>query len=438
MLRMTFVLIILVAGAILSLASTFYALLFYIWYAYFRPDYWTYGPFIMSLNMSLMIGIYISIRAPLTVQTWVMNFRVLLIVAFFLQCAVATVTSENQFASRMYLADFCKVLLITYFIIVLVDDRKNFRLTLIVMALSLGLECAKQGWINLYRQPGARNDNPIAFLGDNNGVALGTMMLMPIFGALMATARHKWEKLWWQFLAIGVFLRGFTTYSRGGFVAAAVLGLLTLARSPRKVKALLSVVAIVVLVRVVMPQEFWDRMDTIFVNEEGQRDDSSASRLYFWGIAMDMVRAKPLTGVGLNAFLTSYWAYNPAGLFSGDRQSHSTWFGLLAELGYPGFVIFVLNLGLAIAASWRVHRIARKSADMKDLRAYANALITSFFVFIAGGTFLTSQYNEMLWHFTGMATALLIITRRLLREAPPTVETAPVPLALARAASGWR
>ena len=38
------------------------------------------------------------------------------------------------------------------------------------------------------------NNNPIPFLGDNNGVALGVMMLVPLFGALAKTATRSWER----------------------------------------------------------------------------------------------------------------------------------------------------------------------------------------------------------------------------------------------------
>ena len=52
------------------------------------------------------------------------------------------------------------------------------------------------------------------------------MMLVPILGALAQTATRRWEKYAFRFVAIGVFMRGFTTYSRGGFLAAGVLGAL--------------------------------------------------------------------------------------------------------------------------------------------------------------------------------------------------------------------
>ena len=62
-LRLLFVLLIIVAGSFYASLGAFEGLLFYLWYAYFRPDYWTYGPLIMSLNLSLVIAVYVVLRA---------------------------------------------------------------------------------------------------------------------------------------------------------------------------------------------------------------------------------------------------------------------------------------------------------------------------------------------------------------------------------------
>ena len=86
----------------------------------------------------------------------------------------------------------------------------------------------------------------------------------------------------------------------------------------------------------IMPQEFWDRMNTIQVEEGEERDESARGRIHFWGIAVEMANSKPATGVGLGAFNTSYPTYNVGEAFQGERAAHSSWFGVLGELGYPG------------------------------------------------------------------------------------------------------
>jgi probable O-glycosylation ligase (exosortase A-associated) len=259
------------------------------------------------------------------------------------------------------------------------------------------------------------------------------MMLVPLITALAKTTDRPWRRNLYWFIAVGVFMRGLTTYSRGGFIAAAVLGLFTFARSDKKIRALIGVVLVAGLVALAMPQQYWDRINTITPNEQNM-DESSAGRVHFWRVAIDMARARPLTGVGLNSFEPSYATYDPNSSFGEDRQTHSTWFGVLAELGIPGLVLFLANLSIAIASNWRVARLARLYPGMRDVSLYANAFFTSLIVFCVGGSFLSSQYSEMYWHFIGLSTALsLIAAKEVEAEVPVAVSArAPQQLAMAR------
>jgi probable O-glycosylation ligase (exosortase A-associated) len=425
MLRMIFVILIILFGAGASLFSPFYALLFYLWNAYFRPDDWTYGGFIASLNLSFIIGAWVLLATAVSLPRIRVSTRVILLALFFADSLFCTYYSEHPYWSWNSWVEFSKVLIITYVIILLTTDRIRYRTVLTIIAVSLGFECAKQGWAQLYIAPGAQNNNVIVFLGDNNGVAVGTMMLVPIISALAQTATRKWEKFGWRFLVIGVFMRGITTYSRGGFLSASVLGVFGLIRSPKKFRALIGTAVIVLIVTSVMPQQFWDRMNTINVSDE-ERDDSAAGRLHFWNIARIMAAAKPLTGVGFAAYSQSYETYNGPGEFTGERAVHSVWFGLLAELGYPGLILFVLLWGSSLWSCWRVSAKCKKDPDRRDLRLYANALMTSLVTFAVGGTFLSFQYNEMIWHFIGLSSTLSF----LVNEEPVRVATAAPAVAL--------
>ena len=421
MLRMIFVLLLIGVGMFYSAFGAFYALLFYLWNAYFRPDEWTYGPYVQMMNLSYIIGTYLVIRTIFSLPDPKLNPRTGLIILFAAQSVISTVTSEHPAWSQAFLIDFSKVLLISYLMVVLLDDRRKFRMALLVIALSLGFECAKQGWVNLYRAPGARNDNRVAFLGDNNGVALGTMMLIPILSALAQTAVSKWERRLHYFLAIGVFLRGISTYSRGGFLSAGVLGVLTFLRSRKKLRTLVVVGAASIMVLSVMPTNYWARIDTITIETDEERDASAAGRLHFWNVAIVMATEKPATGVGLNAFSSSYNSYNTDPRFGGERAAHSTWFGVLGDLGYPGLILLVANIAIAILSCWRVARLTRDDPEKRELGLYANALLTSLIVFSVGGTFLSNQYNEMFWHFVGLSAALHAITVRELATAKAVV-----------------
>jgi len=410
-LRMIFVLGIVVAGSVYAAIGPFQGLLFYLWNAYFRPDYWTYGTFIMSLNLSLIIGIYVVLRTALSAPRLQINLSTMLIWAFFGQTAIATMFSESPTISWPQLDVFARVVIIAYIMVVLVTDRSRFRLVLLVVSFSLGFDMAKQGWADLWRSPGRVNSNPVAFLGDNNGVAMGLLMLFPLTNALAQTSAAAWERYLHRFFAIGVLLRAISTYSRGGFLGAGSLIVISILRSEKKIRATLGIAILIWGIAQIMPQEFWDRMDTITVEDEETRDESSAGRLHFWTVAVQMANAKPMTGVGLWAFSKSYETYNYDGAFPGERAAHSVWFGTLGDLGYPGLILLIANLVMAFWSCWRVHRISRKRPELRELRIYANAIISALVVFVVSGTFMSFQYNEMAWHLIALSAALRLITR---------------------------
>jgi probable O-glycosylation ligase (exosortase A-associated) len=276
---------------------------------------------------------------------------------------------------------------------------------LIVITLSLGFEAGKQGWAQLVLNPGARNDNGVPFLGDNNLVAVGMAMLLPVVGALAATS-SGWQKRGFQLLSIGVLYRGLSTYSRGGFLSIGTVGAFWFWRSPQKLKTLAAVALATSLIVPVLPQEFWDRMASITAPAD-ERDDSSASRLHFWQVAVTMANDRPLLGVGHSGYPRAYNSYDwTEGQYLTNRAVHSAWFGVLAETGYPGFLLFVLIILTSLVSCRRVRLAAKRGEVSQPLGQYAIAFETALVAFMIGGSFVSFHYSEMLWHYFALTIAL--------------------------------
>ena len=56
MLRTLFVLIVATIGGLAAFRGAFYALLWYFWIAYFRPETWVWNDLISQLRLSLVAG----------------------------------------------------------------------------------------------------------------------------------------------------------------------------------------------------------------------------------------------------------------------------------------------------------------------------------------------------------------------------------------------
>ena len=147
-------------------------------------------------------------------------------------------------------------------------------------------------------------------------------------------------------------------------------------------------------------------MSTIAATNE-QRDKSVLGRLHFWNVAISMANDRPLTGVGYNGYQAAYNAYDASeGEFGASRSVHSVWLGVLAELGYPGIILYLVIVWLSFRACHRVRKKAARGEISDTLGRYAIGLESALVAFVVGGTFVPFQYCEMLWHFFALTIAL--------------------------------
>jgi probable O-glycosylation ligase (exosortase A-associated) len=424
MLRIIFVVAMLLIGTAFALQSTFYALLFYLWIAYFRPENWVWTNVFFAIPTSFVVGVYLLIRAVLSGVPLRLNVRTGLLFALLFLGILSTFNSNHFTWSVHYLQDFGKALIVTYLISVLASDIRHLRMIIIAICFSVSFEAAKQGWAQLILNPGGTNANEIVYFGDNNAVAVGVLMIVPMLVALARTATTKHERYLHIFLAVGMLYRAISTYSRGGFLAAAAMGSMYLWRSPHRVRTLIGGALAATLVLSVMPPEFWDRMSTITV-EEGERDGSANGRIHFWRTALLMVQDRPLLGVGTNAFNEAYPTYDTSsGAYGLKRSVHNAWLGILAELGYPGFVLFCGSVFFAAKSSNRARRLAKKGLISPDLGHFGTALESALVAFAVGSSFVIFQYTELLWHVIGMSIAVHYLTEQELgarRNQAPTI-----------------
>jgi putative inorganic carbon (hco3(-)) transporter len=408
-LRTIFVGLLIAIGSLFAMRDAFYALLFYIWVAYFRPEAWVWFDFVTRMNLSFVAGLILVGTAVLYGTRFRLTFRTSLLFVFLIHNVISGVFSVHASAIVLPLESYAKTIIVAYMIISLVTTQERIRATMIVMALSLGFEAVKQGWAQLLTNPGGINTNAVKFLGDNNAVAVGMLMLVPIVLALADTASRRWERYAYYFMAVGIAYRAIATYSRGGFLTAGTIALVLAWRSRRRVATLAGVAVIGLVVLSAMPQSFWDRMSTVAAqpdDEEG-RDRSAAGRLHFWRVATVMATEHPMLGVGHSAYNASYDAYDFSdGYYGSGRSVHSSWFGILAELGFTGLVLAGLNFWLALVSCWRVRRMVRNGECRPDMLALATALEASVIAFAVGGAFVPMQYNEMAWHLVALTVAL--------------------------------
>ncbi len=410
MLRVAFIVSLLLAFSAFALRGPLEALVLYLWLAYFRPETWAWTPFFRTVPLSSVAGVYLLLRVGLSTTRFRFDLRTFLLLCFLSLALISGLNSRWFDRSTGMFMDVSKAFLVTYLLALLTDSASKLRIVLQTIALSLGFESAKQAWVQLLTSPGSQNDNPIVFLGDNNGVAVGMLMLVPMFIVLGRTTAWKPERWFYWFMAIGVLYRGLTTYSRGGFLAAIAMGLIYVIRSPKRVPAFAGAAVAAVVIMLALPQAYWDRMSTVggIETQEGNvvYDESAAGRLYFWKVAIQMANDN-LIGVGPGSFQEAYPTYDETdGRFGEKRAVHSAWFGTVAELGYGGLFVMLSAIALAWLATARAQSLANRDQVPKELGHIGAGLEASLIAYIVGASFLNMQYVEMFWHLIGLTMGL--------------------------------
>ena len=150
--------------------------------------------------------------------------------------------------------------------------------------------------------------------------------------------------------------------------------------------------------------------------EDYQVEGSAATRLKMWQWAIDFARDHPLGG-GFRAYEVSVIhmppdAFNPEGYVQRGRATHSTWFEMLNELGYPGLIMFLALIALTLHSLYRVYRRTRDIQELRWAHDFARALAIGLIVLMAGSTFIGIGFKAWFWMFFALSFCLSECVRR--------------------------
>ena len=453
MLRSLLVLAVLVPGFFAALMDGYAGLLMYLWFALFRPQDWLWID-ITSLRVSMVLGIVMLGRSLISGFVPNITHPLTLGIALMVCSSVITQTSAvRPDIGWIWIDFFVRLALSCTMLVALARDARRLYGVLAVICLSLGFHATKAGLAFLLTGGGTRFDDGLsgAFV-DNNGYALGTVMILPM---LLVTAQnielvYNGRYLNWvrRGLYATVPLCVFTvlgTYSRGGFLAfsAALLTFIMLQR--RRFTALAGLIAFFTLLLAVvpLPQQYVDRLSTIRTFNEKTSDDdpegakeSAKSRTHFWQVGIVMATNKPL-GVGIKQYEAAYDRYDFLhGRYGHKRAIHSAHLQVLAELGFFGAFLWVLMFAWSYFSCMRVRARAAEDTLRPEQRRFlvtaANGLMASMAGFIVGGAFLSLAYNELTWLTFAMVAALDRLSLQLQQEPvsePVAIAVPEIPLA---------
>lgn len=287
-----------------------------------------------------------------------------------------------------------RIQLMVFLTLLIIKERQHLNWMIWVICLSLGYYGVKGGIFTIMHGGVYRVQGPTGtFFSGNNEMALVLAMLIPLIRYLHLQATQQWVRFG---LASAMVLSGVAaigSQSRGGLLALAAMGLFLWFKSRHKFVMTIYMVIAVAIMASVMPQAWYDRMNTIKTYEE---DTSALGRINAWHTAFNVAKDQ-VTGGGFEMFRApTFRQYAPEPFRVHDV--HSIYFEVMGEHGFIGFGMFIL---LAVFAWLRANQVIRECKNdperkwAADLAAMIQVSLVGYGV---GGVFLGLAYFDLTYH----------------------------------------
>ena len=401
--------------------------LMWTWLAFMNPHRMTWGfaydmPFAHAVALATLVGLLFT-REPKGLP-WTRETALLLLFAGWM--AVTTVFAAYPNEALPQLEKVGKILLMVFVTMMVIRGKERITQLMWVMTLSLAFYGVKGGIFTIMSGGVYHVWGPVgSFIEGNNEMALALVMTVPLLRYLQLTAKRAWLRHAFTLAIILTALAIVGSQSRGAFLGVIAMGAFFWLKSGNKgFTGALAAVA-VVLVLTIMPQQWFDRMQSI---ENYQEDSSALGRLNAWKMATNLALHRPLGG-GFETFQAGMFAaYSP----EPDRvhDAHSIYFEVLGEHGFVGLALFLL-LGLM---TWRsASAVIRACRDdpQKQWAAHLAAMIqVSLVGYASAGAFLGLAYFDYYYTLVAVVVALKALMLKQRGEAPsaaPAVDSGTAP-----------
>jgi probable O-glycosylation ligase (exosortase A-associated) len=275
-----------------------------------------------------------------------------------------------------------------------------------VMALSLAFYGVKGGIFTILHGGVYHVRGPAgSFIAGDNEIGLALIMTIPLLRYLQLTAKAGWLR---GAIGIAMVLSAISaigSQSRGALLGIISMGIFLWLKSRNKIYTGMIAAVAAGLILSVMPQQWFDRMETIKTYEQ---DGSALGRINAWRMAFNMAKDRPLGG-GFDAFRGDMFA-----LYTGSAEnvhdSHSIYFEVLGEHGFVGLALFLLLGFLTWRTASKVVKRARGDPQNGWLADLASMVQVSVVGYASAGAFLGLAYFD--FYYT--LVAVVVVCSRLL------------------------
>jgi O-antigen ligase len=397
----------------------FWWLCIYFFFEYVRPqNIYTVIDILPWTQLSLLATL-VTVRSDRTV-VWVRSPANAPIILFYLLVLLSSLFAFRPSVSWSTI-DIAVNWIVAYFLIItIVNSERRFFIFLLLFLLvnfkmSLfgfrtfvmrGFSFARWG---VSGSPG--------WFQNGGDFALQMDIFTPLAIVFVYTLRQYWgrmKRLLLYLLPLSALVTIVASSSRGGQLGLAGAAAWYLLKSRIGLKAIIWIIIAGWLLYQVAPPEMLEKF------EVSGEDRTSQARLAFWGFGREVIKDFPVLGVGYDNWLDYCWFVKPGGFevytpgfepFVHCLDPHNTYIEAAAEIGIPGFLLYVFMILLVFVINARTRVNAKKTGNNFILYT-AHALDGGLVGYLISSTFLTVLFYPMFWFQLAFAVALHEVARR--------------------------
>ncbi|MDZ4104135.1 MAG: putative O-glycosylation ligase, exosortase A system-associated [Hydrogenophaga sp.] len=404
----------------MAFMNGFVAFLLWIYTSMLSPQFFLYGFMSGFRYVFVFAGITLGLMVLGRVKDrgqFIWDKIGVILVIFIAHALISALLSINSNPAVSFrLENFIKGMALALVTPFFLTTRERIHATLIVVVAGLGFHGVVEG-AKVISSGGAHNITGIggATLGDNNLLALGMVMLLPL--TLYLAKYSKSQSAKWS--SLGVFVLCVMTVlgsnSRGGFLALFILGVWYWITSPRKLVSAVLVAVVTVGIVNFAPERWFDRIATI---KDAGEDQSFLGRVAAWKVSVNIANDNPIFGAGFDAVqVASIWdQYKQKPNFINIevpsdiafKAAHSNYFQVMADCGYVGLFLFLALLTAAFISRWQIKGLVKRlPGDHAWASDLSTAITLSLVAFMVGGAGVSLAYFELAYLLIVMISIVL-------------------------------
>ncbi|MFC1632008.1 O-antigen ligase family protein [Candidatus Omnitrophota bacterium] len=387
--------------------------------AYIRPQ--DFYPILATFNPArwVLIVSFIAFVAHqfISGKKWVKAGQNIALLALLFLIFFSRLYAIDMLRWEVAAEDFLRICLAYFMIVNLVNTPRKlklFYLFFIFINLFVGLRfyIAYKTGTAVYSgsKPG---DASFGFLSNADDLGIGMAVLMPF--ALIPIFYAK--NIFWKGLSVlgslAFMLAVLGTHSRAAAIGvitvflAAILSQMKWKRLTKNQYAIGMVIVLMLFSGFVYKYRY--TLEGVYTSAQTKSDPGRVGREATWAAGRQMVKDRPILGVGRGSYL-EYWKRRYPPGEAGYQVAHNIFLEVAAELGIVGLLLFLF---FAIYGVKEARSIARRYKGKLDQHYFYDMLFTIYIValiaFCVNGFFITVAFY---WHIY-ILVALFVCTKSI-------------------------